>query len=156
MPIVAVRPRVLAALGALVLPGSAQVIRLRIQKRVQRLLDRRPYHLRPGAPGCAPHRSGPPAPAAASSTPAGSTPASMVGSIVHASEVSLPLLVPTSKHKTRIKCARNSLRYPRLGLASDGSGKVHACAGSQPGAFSQGSVADRQAVSRWWTGAGVV
>src|ERR1035437_2332456 len=112
MPIVAVRPRVLAALGALVLPGSAQVIRLRIQKRVQRLLDRRPYHLRPGAPGCAPHRSGPPAPAAASSTPAGSTPASMVGSIVHASEVSLPLLVPTSKHKTRIKCARNSLRYP--------------------------------------------
>lgn len=28
-----------------------------------------------------------------------------------ASEVSLFLLVPTSKHKTQIKCAKNRLRY---------------------------------------------
>src|SRR5208283_4112857 len=44
-------------------------------------------------------------------SPADSTPASMVGSIVLASEVSLLLLVPTSKHKTRIKCAKEILRY---------------------------------------------
>ena len=35
----------------------------------------------------------------------------MVGSIVPASEVSLLLLVPTPKHKTRIKCAKEILRY---------------------------------------------
>jgi hypothetical protein len=35
----------------------------------------------------------------------------MVGSIALASEVSLLLLVPTSKHKTRVKCAKEILRY---------------------------------------------
>ena len=45
---------------------------------------------------------------------AGSTPASMVGSIVPASEVWLLLLVPTSKSKTQIKCAKEILRYLAL------------------------------------------
>jgi hypothetical protein len=35
----------------------------------------------------------------------------MVGSMFHASEVSLLLLVPTSNHPVQIKCAKNSLRY---------------------------------------------
>jgi hypothetical protein len=43
--------------------------------------------------------------------PTDSTPASMVGSIVLASEVLLLLLVPTSRHKTRTKCVKEILRY---------------------------------------------
>jgi len=42
-------------------------------------------------------------------SPPAYTPASMVDSIVLASEVSLLLLVPTSKHKTQFKCAKNRL-----------------------------------------------
>src|ERR1700756_548876 len=42
----------------------------------------------------------------------GPVPASMVGSIVLASEVSLLLLVPTSMTPTQIKCAKDILRYP--------------------------------------------
>jgi hypothetical protein len=43
---------------------------------------------------------------------AGPVPASMVGSIVLASEVSLLLLLPTSMTPTQIKCAKDILRYP--------------------------------------------
>ncbi len=42
MPIVAARAGVLAAFGAFVLPRTAKLICLRIQKRVQRLFHRRP------------------------------------------------------------------------------------------------------------------
>jgi hypothetical protein len=44
--------------------------------------------------------------------PSGSLPASMVGSISLASEVSLLLLVPTFPAKTQIKCAKEIVRYP--------------------------------------------
>ncbi len=46
--------------------------------------------------------------------PSGSLPASMVGSISLASEVSLLLLVSASNHQLKIKCAKNSLRYPQM------------------------------------------
>lgn len=45
LPLIAARPCVLAVFASLVLPRSAQMIRLRIQQRVQRLFHRRPYHL---------------------------------------------------------------------------------------------------------------
>jgi hypothetical protein len=48
--------------------------------------------------------------------PSGSLPASMVGSISLASEVSLLLLVPTFPAKTQIKCAKEIVRYPSFNL----------------------------------------
>jgi hypothetical protein len=41
----------------------------------------------------------------------------MVGSITSLPEASLLLLVPTAADKTQIKCAKNSLRYRKLGFA---------------------------------------
>ena len=80
----------------LVLPGSAQMIRFGIQKRVQRLLDRRSHHL-VQVLADAPFVNLPTGPNGGLASPVGPTSTSMVGSIVPASEVSLLLLVPTSQ-----------------------------------------------------------
>jgi hypothetical protein len=81
------------------------MIRLGIRQGVQRLFDRGSHHLVP----CVRMRSSPiwtTGPCDAFVPSASPTTASMVGSIALASEVSRLLLVPTSKHKTRINCAK--------------------------------------------------
>jgi hypothetical protein len=115
MPVTAARACVLATLRALVLARPAQPVRLGIQKPVQRLLNRRPDDPRPNAPGCDLHRSAPPDPL----PPSSHRPVQLL----------IPWLAPSfppqrsrssclyqpPKHKTRIKCAKEILRYRSTG-----------------------------------------